>query len=174
MKHSCRILYVVLILCLIHGVCLVSCTAHYPLYPKQGPVDQQLQNRVAAKLHEALSDDVLVVLCFSGGGTRAASLSYGVLEALQAIELPARTAEPQGKTPLKQTLLDQVKVIMAVLRRPITASTARIFSKPSSKNFFSGTSRAVCYGWRQTRSTGRAFSAPDSVAATSRRNTTTR
>src|SRR5947207_14981645 len=33
----------------------------------------------------------LVVLAFSGGGTRAAAFSYGVLEALRRIEVPTTT-----------------------------------------------------------------------------------
>ena len=151
MKTSKRILYVVLILSLLQGACIVSCTAHYSLYPKEGSVDRQLQYQVAAKLQQALSEEVLVLLCFSGGGMRAASMSYGVLEALQAIELPNRpTMQAQGQTASKKTLLDEVKAIMsvsgAVLRRPITASTERTSSRASGKNFFFGTSRGTSSG----------------------------
>ncbi len=136
MKTSKRIIYVVSILSLLQGACIVACTAHYPIYPKEGSVDRQLQYQVAAKLQRALSDEVLVVLCFSGGGTRAASMSYGVLEALQAIELPARpTTQAQSQTPSKKTLLDEVKVIMSVSGGSFTAAYYGLHGKDIFKSF---------------------------------------
>ena len=136
MKTSKIIHYVVLILSMLQGACIVACTAHYSIYPKEGSVDQQLQYQVAAKLQQALSDEVLVVLCFSGGGTRAASMSYGVLEALQAIELPIRpTAQAQGQTPSKKTLLDDVKVIMSVSGGSFTAAYYGLHGKDIFKRF---------------------------------------
>jgi NTE family protein len=47
----------------------------------------------------------LVVLAFSGGGTRAAAFSYGVLEALRPLEVTG----PRGSI----RMLDQVDVTMA-------------------------------------------------------------
>jgi len=135
MKTPKIILYVVLILSLLQGACIVACTAHYPVYPKEGSVDPQLQYQVAAKLTKALSDEVLVVLCFSGGGTRAASLSYGVLEALQAIDLPARPTQAQSQTPSKKTLLDEVKVIMSVSGGSFTAAYYGLHGKDIFKSF---------------------------------------
>ena len=52
------------------------------------------------------SDELFVVLAFSGGGTRAASFSYGVLNALNETPLPGS----QGK----RSLLDEVDVISSV------------------------------------------------------------
>jgi NTE family protein len=52
------------------------------------------------------SDDLLVVLAFSGGGTRAAALGYGVLEELRRTEVTIDGA--------KRRLLDEVDVISAV------------------------------------------------------------
>ena len=52
------------------------------------------------------SDDLLVILAMSGGGTRAAALGYGVLEELRRTEV---TLEGQ-----KRRLLDEVDVISAV------------------------------------------------------------
>ena len=61
---------------------LAGCTAHYPL-------NQPFSSVVAAgaapsqpKVGEPRSDSLLVGLAFSGGGTRAAAFSYGVLEAM--------------------------------------------------------------------------------------------
>jgi len=54
----------------------------------------------------ANSDELFVVVTFSGGGTRAAALSYGVLEALRDT-----TIQWQGR---KVALLDEVDVISAI------------------------------------------------------------
>ena len=103
-------------------VSLAGCAAHYPINPSEGSVDRQLQYQVK-KTERARSDEVFMVLCFSGGGTRAASMSYGVLEALKAIDLPARpTLQAQGPTPSKRTLLDEVNVIMSVSGGSFTAA----------------------------------------------------
>src|SRR5262249_3009543 len=52
------------------------------------------------------SDDLLLVLAFSGGGTRAAALGYGVLEELRRTEVTLNGA--------KRRLLDEIDVISAV------------------------------------------------------------
>ena len=52
------------------------------------------------------SDDLLVVLAMSGGGTRAAALGYGVLEELRRTEVTV--------SGVKRRLLDEVDVISAV------------------------------------------------------------
>lgn len=57
----------------------------------------------------------LVVLAFSGGGTRAAAFSYGALEALRATPRPPAAAVPAG------SLLDAVSVITGVSGGSFTA-----------------------------------------------------
>lgn len=52
------------------------------------------------------SDELFVIVTFSGGGTRAAALAYGVLEALRDT-----TIERQGH---KRSLLDEVDVISSI------------------------------------------------------------
>ena len=52
------------------------------------------------------SDDLLVILAISGGGTRAAALGYGVLEELRRTEVTVNG--------VKRRLLDEVDVISAV------------------------------------------------------------
>src|SRR5262245_63984032 len=52
------------------------------------------------------SDDLFVIVSFSGGGTRAAALAYGVLEALRDTRI-----EWQGR---KVSLLDEVDVISSI------------------------------------------------------------
>src|SRR5206468_12294905 len=56
----------------------------------------------------------LVILAFSGGGTRAAAFSYGALEALRRIEVVG----PKGN---KARLLDEVDVITGVSGGSFTA-----------------------------------------------------
>ncbi len=60
------------------------------------------------------SQDNLVVLAFSGGGTRAAAFSYGVLEFLRRTEVTA----PNGT---RVRLLDSVDVITGVSGGSFTA-----------------------------------------------------
>ena len=43
------------------------------------------------------TDDVFVCLCFSGGGTRAAALSFGVLQALRDTRIPAAADRPEHR-----------------------------------------------------------------------------
>src|SRR5262245_38455462 len=56
----------------------------------------------------------LVVLAFSGGGTRAAAFSYGALEALRRIEIVNKAGQ-------KVRLLDEVDVITGVSGGSFTA-----------------------------------------------------
>src|SRR5271169_3880849 len=56
----------------------------------------------------------LVILAFSGGGTRAAAFSYGVLEALRRIEIVSSSGR-------KTRLLDEVDVITGVSGGSFTA-----------------------------------------------------
>src|SRR5262249_50472869 len=58
--------------------------------------------------------DDLVVLAFSGGGTRAAAFSYGVLETLRRIEITASSGE-------RYRLLDEVDLITGVSGGSFTA-----------------------------------------------------
>lgn len=65
------------------------------------------------------SDEVLVALSFSGGGTRAAAFAYGVLEALREIHL--------GTDEQPSSLLDEVDVISSVSGGSIAAAYYALF-----------------------------------------------
>ena len=67
-----------------------------------------------ARMKKFKSDDTLVILAFSGGGTRAAAFSYGVLEFLRRTE----AVGPKGN---KVRLLDAVDVITGVSGGSFTA-----------------------------------------------------
>ena len=79
--------------------------AHWPATP---PLQQAGASgyRAAEQIRPGNSDDLLVILAISGGGTRAASLGYGVLEELRRTEVMVNG--------MKRRLLDEVDVISAV------------------------------------------------------------
>lgn len=64
----------------------------------------------------------LVVLAFSGGGTRAAAFSYGVLEVLRRTELV-------GRSGIRFRLLDQVDIITGVSGGSFTALAYGLFGE---------------------------------------------
>ena len=99
------------------GLFLSACTAQYPLNPGVEKIDRLEPYRV--KLADrSRSRDTLLILAFSGGGTRAAALSYGILEALDLVEVPA----PPEKKGRRHTLLDEVDLISGVSGGSFTAS----------------------------------------------------
>jgi NTE family protein len=79
-----------------------------------GRWDPTLNARWIAQLPDDRSEELLVFLAFSGGGTRAAALSYGVLKGLAATEI-----EIGGK---RRRLLDEVDVISSVSGGSFTAA----------------------------------------------------
>ena len=96
---------------------LASCTAQYPLNPAVEKVDRVEPYRAKLNARDR-SSDTLLILAFSGGGTRAAALSYGILEALDLVEVPA----PPTKDSKRHTLLDEVDLISGVSGGSFTAS----------------------------------------------------
>lgn len=82
----------------------LACSAHYPINPelKTAP-DLGYGYRWATTDIPTSDNSTFVILTFSGGGTRAAGFSYGVLNQLDAISMP------DGKK-----LLDHVNVISSV------------------------------------------------------------
>ncbi len=65
------------------------------------------------------SSDTLFLLCFSGGGTRAAALSYGILEELRNTPLHRGT--------LTNRLLDEVDAISSVSGGSVTAAAYALY-----------------------------------------------
>jgi NTE family protein len=86
--------------CVLAGGC-----AHWPATPKLERAGAP-GYRLAEATRPGQSDDLLVVLAISGGGTRAAALGYGVLEELRRTEVTVNG--------VKRRLLDEVDVISAV------------------------------------------------------------
>jgi NTE family protein len=86
------------------GVLTGGC-AHWPATPRLEAAGAP-GYRLAEVTRPGQSDDLLVVLAISGGGTRAAALGYGALEELRRTEVIVNAA--------KRRLIDEVDVISAV------------------------------------------------------------
>ena len=84
---------------------LAGCAQH-PLTPTLTRVEPDSGYRLGARQRPGSSPELFVVLSFSGGGTRAAALDYGVLEVLRDTRI-----EVNGRS---RRLLDEVDVISGV------------------------------------------------------------
>src|SRR5258707_155297 len=93
---------------------LAGCSDHYSVNPPLKKWDPQAGYRLSRLKDDASANSMLVVLMFSGGGTRAASLAYGTLEALREVEITI-----EGR---KRRLLDEVDVIIGVSGGSVTAA----------------------------------------------------
>jgi NTE family protein len=95
--------------------------AHYPV---NAPVERVRPKEGYRADHFRIrggSGETLLILAFSGGGTRAAAFSYGVLEALRDVQV-----EVGGKP---HPLLDEVDLITAVSGGSFTAAYYGLFGK---------------------------------------------
>jgi NTE family protein len=105
-----RILFPILLTLL--ALVLPGC-ASYPHNPKLDRYDLEKGYRYDKLSYQKNSDSLFVILTFSGGGTRAAALSYGVLEKLRNTPIVW-----EGK---QSNLLDEVDVISSVSGGSFTA-----------------------------------------------------
>ena len=94
-------------------VVLAGCATR-PVNPPITQTNPSSGYRFETRQAHAKDKDNLVVLAFSGGGTRAAAFSYGVLEFLRRTEVVG----PKGN---KVRLLDQIDVITGVSGGSFTA-----------------------------------------------------
>ena len=92
---------------------IVGC-AHRPINPPISQADPNTGYRYLTRQQDSAGSENMVVLAFSGGGTRAAAFSYGVLEFL-------RNTEVVGPKGIKSRLLDHVNVITGVSGGSFTA-----------------------------------------------------
>jgi len=67
--------------------CALASCAHYPTNAPLEGVDTASGYRIRAPIHDGTSHELLFVVTFSGGGTRSAAFAYGVLAALNDIEV---------------------------------------------------------------------------------------
>ena len=97
---------------------LTSC-ATYPVNPPLFQYNPQSGYRFENLNAPGNSDSLFVILTFSGGGTRAAALSYGVMEKLRKT-----TIQWEGE---ERRLLDEVDVISSVSGGSFTSAYYGLF-----------------------------------------------
>ncbi len=95
------------------AILLAGC-AHYPVNAPLTHATPETGYRFTNLSHTNNSDSLFVLLAFSGGGTRAAALSYGVLEELAKTQIIW-----EGK---RRRLLDEVDLISSVSAGSFTAA----------------------------------------------------
>jgi NTE family protein len=93
---------------------LVACTAHYHINQAVTSIGSVGGYSLKKAPYNLRSDELLLILTFSGGGTRAAAFSYGVLRALAQTQVVI-----DGK---KQRLIDEIDVISSVSGGSFTAA----------------------------------------------------
>jgi NTE family protein len=98
---------------------LTGCAGMAARFPDNPRLEHAAELNTRSGLENRGSGEVLMVLTFSGGGSRAAALAYGVLEALR--DTPVKTI---GQ---KQTMLGEIDMISAVSGGSITAAYFGLF-----------------------------------------------
>jgi len=106
---------------------LITDCAHYPVNSDLKQIDPNCGYRAKFMGVQGNSPNILFYLTFSGGGTRATSLSYGVLEELRKTEVVI-----DGK---KRRLLDEVDVISSVSGGSFTAGYYGLFGERIFQDF---------------------------------------
>ena len=86
-------------------ICAAAGCAHWPPTPKLEHAGAP-GYRVGESSRPGQSDEMLLIVAMSGGGTRAAALGYGVLEELRRTQVTVKGAQ--------RRLIDEVDVISAV------------------------------------------------------------
>lgn len=107
---------------------LLSACAHYDINEQSKRFDPKAGYRFEALEKGPKNTDALFVcLMFSGGGTRAAALSYGIMEAL--------SKEPIRFDGMDKSLLDEVDCISSVSGGSFTAAYYGLFRKQLFKDY---------------------------------------
>ena len=99
---------------------LLSGCATRPVNPPVTQIDPDGGYRFETRHRKAVDQENLVILAFSGGGTRAAAFSYGVLDFLRRAEM----AMPNGQ---KVRMLDEIDVITGVSGGSFTALSYALY-----------------------------------------------
>lgn len=144
---------------------MASGCAHFPVNDPLNTVNRQAGYRFRNPSSPTNAEDLLLVLAFSGGGTRAASTAFGVLEGL------ANT--PVGLPNRPHRLLDEVDAISSVSGGSFTAASYglwgdRIFTDFEArflkKRVASAFVRSTLNPWNLARLASPTFSRSDLAA----------
>lgn len=107
---------------------LSGCATTYPVNPPLTHIDQATAYNYQNVVEQSVKgSNVLLMLAFSGGGTRAAAFSYGVLKELSETELG-----PEGH---KYRLSDEVDVITSVSGGSFTSAYFGLYGDRIFKDF---------------------------------------
>jgi NTE family protein len=117
-------------------VCLVifcSCATYQP-NPRLEKAEDLNSIRLTTFKSKDRSDELFLVLTFSGGGTRAAAMSYGILEALAKVKIPQKNEiEKSGNS--GHSLLDEVDMISSVSGGSFTAAYYGLHGKKAFDDY---------------------------------------
>jgi NTE family protein len=94
--------------------------AHYPDNPRLNAISPDTGYRYSVVRRQPTNDKPFVLLAFSGGGTRAAAFSFGLMEQLKQVEYTSHGG-------LKRRLLDDVEIISSVSGGSFTATYYALF-----------------------------------------------
>ena len=101
--------------------------AHYPVNEPKESGQQTIVYRFNEHVEGNNTDSLFVCLAFSGGGTRAAALSYGVLEKLKNTRITWKGEE--------KSLLDEVDCISSISGGSFTAAYYGLFKDQIFQDF---------------------------------------
>ena len=121
MNHVLTLLFIAM--ALICGGC-----AHYPGNRSLSAVSPSTGYRYSVVRQPPVDDKPFVVLAFSGGGTRAAAFSFGLMEELRLVEYA-------GKDGAKRRLLDDVEIISSVSGGSFTSAYYALFPERFFRDF---------------------------------------
>ena len=113
---------------------LISGCATYQANPRLEETENLYDVIHATFVDTKRSDELLFLLTFSGGGTRAAAMSYGILEALAKVEIPQKNAQTKSDNS-DNTLLDEVDIISSVSGGSFTAAYYGLHGKKSFEDY---------------------------------------
>lgn len=139
--------------------------AHYPINARLEKFDPDYGYRFTNLTSADNSDELLMILTFSGGGTRAAALAYGVLEQLSKLRI--------GPPGMRRRLLDEVDIISSVSGGSYTAAYYALYRDRSFEDFQSAflehdvqgeIIRTILAPWNLARASGPTFGRIDVVA----------
>ena len=108
-------------------ILLTGCSAHYPVNQSITSVKAVENYSLENESVSERSDELLLILTFSGGGTRAAGFSYGILETLADTEIMI-----DGK---RRRMVDEIDAISSVSGGSFTAAYFGLFGDRIFEDF---------------------------------------
>jgi NTE family protein len=124
--HSAAAFFKTILSCLFI-ILLTGCSAHYPVNQSITSVNAVENDSLENESVSERSDELLLILTFSGGGTRAAGFSYGILETLADTEIMI-----DGK---RRRLVDEIDAISSVSGGSFTAAYFGLFGDRIFEDF---------------------------------------